>query len=227
MSGESYKNLSGKIYIRGEAYSQYGFTQKICHSRGRIVSAGVGGVNLYDIKHEEKQGAKLESVQENVSHEKLKVFNSVTTLQNGHFIVAAWCEQGLLEFDGEGYFYTKVLAGNFADVTIYDGHLYALDHNKRKILFIKLEQDKKWVTSKEFQLDSYYGDVNDRVCVNGGGIFVSSTYDHCVLVYDNSGKLRFKTGELGVRSPGKVNKPYLCGVDNDGLALVADSGNQR
>ena len=113
---------------------------------------------------------------------------------------------------------------NPIDVCLDDeGRIVVVDSNNNRIQVI----------SKEGETHSTFGDSgpeklnHPRGCVSFKNMtFVSDRDNHCVKVFDQSGKFLYKFGKQG-NEDGQFNLPFLMHVDPSCNLLVCDSGNNR
>lgn len=146
----------------------------------------------------------------------------VAVTDMGLIIIACSQGHGLHECLPNGDYNQQIVKGNFSDVTTFKGDLYALECAQRKLM-VFMRKDNHWTEMRQYQL---LHDAYGRVCVKTTGIYISSSINNCVYIYNTQGKFKQQIGGHG-NTVGTFYGPFLCGVDDAGNILVADSWNHR
>lgn len=166
----------------------------------------------------------------------LNIYNLVVT-ENGELVVATGIPRGLQVIHDTGKTRGVILHQHrFYDVTYNKGVFYALTHTEKlRLVFSFKNENSCWVDmakitmkaaiEKEYYLRNAHV---DRIHVRNNTIFISSHFHNCLYIFRMDGKLLKKYGQSGRGDmPGQLYNPNLCGVDIDGMALVADMRNHR
>ena len=122
----------------------------------------------------------------------------------------------------------SVAKGDFIEIKIYKGILYALNRLSCCIEIFQCTGRDTWSTINTLQLENYnIGDNMDTMVISKN-IYIGSCVGHSVLVYNLEGQLlsqhcrTSEDAEVGI-----LNSPRVSAGQEEGFILVADCGKQH
>ena len=163
-----------------------------------------------------------------ITNPHLKFVRGIAQTQHQHIVVACSNNKGLLLLDQSFQYKCHIVTNkSFSDVSYSNEHLYALDFEHGKVIIFAYSNDA-WIQIHEFKTQHSNSHQKDRLTVNNGDIYISSSVNNCLYVFTVDGCFRRQAGITGsANTPGQMSGALLCNVDNCGNVLVADYSNHR
>ena len=121
---------------------------------------------------------------------------------------------------------TELLNGNFSDVCLFQGQLYALDNDRNQVSVL-VHRKRTWFSDKHIALERRHASVTDTLVVTQHHLFVASWSNYCVYKFNRRGSLRETLGRYGSELSGQLDNPVLCASDAHGSLLLCDKWNNR
>ncbi|CAG0919786.1 unnamed protein product [Notodromas monacha] len=155
----------------------------------------------------------------------------ISTLPNGNFVIADYENRCLSVFDASGKFLSRVgvnkLLGPKGVMTDSEGRIIAVDNKGSCVVVFSGENGKilNRFGTRGLQASQLAG-PHYVALTHRGQMVVSDFHNHCIKVFDKTGKYAFGFGSNG-EGNGQFNAPTGVVVDNLDNIIVADWGNSR
>ena len=151
----------------------------------------------------------------------------------GEFMLS--CETGMFVLDaGMTKPPVKVIDGCYSDVCVFGKTVFSFDDNNKCIIEFVRDDISGWIKNGEVPV-SWLKDTSDgdtllvRECRDDPTeleFFICACHQHTVYQVNSQGQIVAVHGSK--KEPGGGLKyPYLCGIDSEGMILVADSWQSK
>ena len=170
----------------------------------------------------------------------LKTFNTekgpgcVEKTHVGEFMLS--CETGMFVLDADlANPPVKVIDGCYSDVCVFGKRVFSFDDNNKCIVELVMDDVKGWVKKSRVVPVGWLKDTSDgdtllvRECRDNPielEFFISACHQHTVYQVNSQGQIVAVHGSEKEQGGG-LKYPYLCGVDSEGMILVADSWQSK
>jgi YD repeat-containing protein len=154
----------------------------------------------------------------------------LTTAANGDIWVADKANHRLEEITDKGKYVAVagVGKGEYSDVTLCDGKLYAADYADQRIDEVGTEDTETILSTfgKEGKENGQFMQIAGLACDPRGELYATDAHGDRVDVFTSSGAFVDAFGSEG-NEPGELNTPVGIAIASSGTVYVADSGNNR